>query len=361
MKRRSFLAVPFALGAAHALARVPFTPRIEYPVVEPGRLLVFPRDFGSHPDFRTEWWYITGWLKTERGEELGVQVTFFRARPEWLIENPSKLAPRQFVFAHAAIADAKLGRLRHDQRGGRAGLGLAGAAEDTTNVWIDDWRLELSGNVYQARVVAADFSYALEFAPPGPLLLQGENGFSRKGARAEQASYYYSRPHLAVKGTIERDGRAERVTGEAWLDHEWSSEYLDPQAVGWDWVGLNLDDGGALMAFRIRTAAGLARWAGGTLASADGSVRTFAPSEIEFEPQRLWLSRRTGATYPVAMRVRAGRDVWTLDPLMEDQELDSRQSVGTIYWEGAVRALREGHVAGRGYLELTGYFSALRL
>ncbi len=359
--RRRLLAAPLALMAAPALAVVPFTPKIEYPVVEPGLKLVFPRDFGAHPEHRIEWWYITGWLRTERGEDLGVQVTFFRARPEWLIENPSKLAPKQFLFAHAAIADTRLRRLRHDQRGGRSGLGLAGASEETTNVWIDDWRLELFGDTYRARVVARDFAYTLEFTAPAAPLLQGEAGFSRKGPNVEQASYYYSRPHLAVTGTVERDGRTERVTGRAWLDHEWSSQVLAQDAVGWDWAGINLDDGGALMVFRIRNAAGSTRWAGGTLMSADGAVRTFTPGEVEFGKQRIWLSPRTGATYPVAMRIRTGRDVWMLEPLLEDQELDSRLSVGTVYWEGAVRALRDSREVGRGYLELTGYFGALKL
>jgi predicted secreted hydrolase len=353
--------VPLALAVSPVLARVPAAAKVEYPRITAGRKLEFPRDFGSHPEHRIEWWYITGWLKTERGEDLGVQVTFFRARPEWLSDNPSALAPKQFVFAHAAIADTRLGRLRHDQRGGRAGLGLAGAEAGNTNVWIDDWRLELVGNVYRARVVAADFAYTLEFTAPGAPLLQGEAGYSRKGPRPEQASHYYSRPHLAVNGTVERDGRTERVTGEAWLDHEWSSEYLAGDAVGWDWAGLNFDDGGALMAFRIRNAAGSVRWAGGTRVAAGGSVRTFAPEQIAFEPQRLWLSKRTGARYPVAMRLRAGEEVFTLAPLFDDQELDSRLSVGTVYWEGAVRVERDGRVVGRGYLELTGYFSALKL
>jgi predicted secreted hydrolase len=353
--------VPLALAVSPVLARVPAAAKVEYPRITAGRKLEFPRDFGSHPEHRIEWWYITGWLKTERGEDLGVQVTFFRARPEWLSDNPSALAPKQFVFAHAAIADTRLGRLRHDQRGGRAGLGLAGADAGNTNVWIDDWRLELVGNVYRARVVAADFAYTLEFTAPGAPLLQGEAGYSRKGPRPEQASHYYSRPHLAVKGTVERDGRTERVTGEAWLDHEWSSEYLAPQAVGWDWVGLNLADGGALMAFRIRGRDAGTFWAAGTLRAADGRVRTFAPGEVRFEPQRRWKSPRTEVEYPVPMRVRAGELVLDLEPLMDDQELDSRASTGTIYWEGAVRARSGGRVVGTGYLELTGYWKPLKL
>ena len=360
MKRRTFLLLSTGI-ALPARARPSQPLKVDFARVEPGRPLEFPRDHGSHPDYRIEWWYITGWLRTETGEDVGVQVTFFRRRNEWRTENPSALAPRQFVFAHAALADTKLGRLRHDQRGGRAALGLVGADQGNTRVWIDDWRLELEENRYRAQVAAAEFAYRLDFVASGPPLLQGDAGYSRKGGLPEQASYYYSRPHLEVSGTIERDGRSERVTGRAWLDHEWSSEYLASDAVGWDWVGANLDDGGALMAFRMRNRAGGTVWAAATLASPDRSARLFGPGDVRFEVQRLWTSPRTGATYPVVMSVRAGNATWVLEPLMSDQELDSRLSVGTVYWEGAVRLLRDGHPAGRGYLELTGYFSPLRL
>jgi predicted secreted hydrolase len=334
--------------------------RVEYPRVTP-RPLVFPRDHGAHPDYRTEWWYITGWLRTERGEDVGVQVTFFRARSQWRDDNPSTFAPRQFIFAHAALADTTLGKLRHDQRGGRAALGLAGAAEDTTRVWIDDWRLALEGDRYVATVSGATFGYRLEFRPRGAPLLQGEQGFSRKGEKPEEASHYYSRPHLAVTGTIERDGVRESVTGEAWLDHEWSSQYMAGDAVGWDWVGANLDDGGALMAFIMRAKGGGQLWAGATLARGDGTARTFGPGEVSFAPQRRWTSPRTGAVYPVAATLKVGERTFTLTPLMDDQELDSRTSTGTIYWEGAVRLAEAGRPVGRGYLELTGYWKPQRL
>jgi predicted secreted hydrolase len=356
VRRRAFLG---ALAASPALA-APRAEKVEYPPVTP-RSLSFPRDHGAHPEFRVEWWYITGWLRTERGEALGVQVTFFRARGEWRTDNPAALAPRQFVFAHAALADAKLGRLRHDQRGGRTGLGLAGADESTTRVWIDDWTLALEGNRYVASVTGRDFGYRLAFDAPGAPLLQGEGGYSRKGERPGEASHYYSRPHLAVTGFIERDGRREAVTGTAWLDHEWSSQYMASDAVGWDWCGINLDGGGALMAFVMRAKDGGQRWGAATLMAPDRTVRTFGPDEVGYEPLRRWRSPRTGAEYPVAVRIRVGARRFDLAPLMDDQELDSRTSTGTIYWEGAVTASEAGRVVGRGYLELTGYWRPQRV
>ena len=159
---------------------------------------------------------------------------------------------------------------------------------------------------------------------------------------------------------MRRGGKAVKVTGTAWLDREWSSTLLDPSAVGWDWVGLNLDDGGALMAFQVRDAAGKALWAGGSLRGADGRTVRFAPSQVRFTTQRNWRSPRTGAVYPiertVTLQTPGGPRRWTLKPLFDDQELDSRASGGPVYWEGAVRS--EG---GRGYLELTGYVSPMKL
>ena len=324
MRRRAFL----GLGALPLAA---FAAKVEYPRVTP-RKLVFPRDHGAHPDFRIEWWYITGWL----AGPLGFQITFFRARPEEETENPSKFNPRQILFAHAALSDPKRARLLHDQRAARAGFSLAHAELDRTGVWIDDWRLEQNGERYDARIPARDFDLEVSFFAR-QLVLQGEQGFSRKGHRPHEASYYYSRPHLNVVGKL--NGRD--VEGSAWLDHEWSSAYMAEEAAGWDWCGINLHDGGSRMAFRMRDKAG------GTHFGSAGVLK----------PLRTWKSPRTGVAYPVEMAL----DDLVLKPLMDDQELDSRASTGTIYWEGAVRALRKDAEVGRGYLELTGYWKPMKL
>lgn len=341
MRRRAFLLGTLA-GAAFPAASAQ---ALRYPVVKPGHRLEFPRDHGAHPEFRQEWWYLTGWLASERNDPLGFQVTFFRARPDVETGNPSALTARQVLLAHAALSDPARGALRHDERAARAALGLAGAEEGRTRVWVDDWRLDLENSTYRTRVVARDFSLELECEARQPPLLQGEHGFSRKGHRPEEASYYYSRPQLAVRGTIERGGPREAVQGTAWLDHEWSSRYMAADAVGWDWVGLNLGDGRSLTAFRMRDRAG------GTL---------YAPAGVSFVPRRSWRSPRTAVEYPVEMRVAAAGQTYDLKPLMDDQELDARASTGTIYWEGAVLALEGAREAGRGYLELTGYWKPMR-
>ena len=331
------------------------SPVTSFAPVVPGYRMQFPRDEGSHPDFRVEWWYVTGWLE-DAGKPLGFQITFFRVRPETKHENPSAFAPRQILIAHAALSDPARGRLVHAQRAARSGFELAGADEGSTRVWIDQWRLEQEGNAYRARIPAGEFSLELAIAATQPPLLQGESGLSRKGPAPGSASYYYSLPHLKVNGTVARDGKPRAVAGSAWLDHEWSSRYMEKDAVGWDWIGINLDDGAALMAFRMRGKNGERFWAGGALRRADGSERNFEPGEVRFIPRRTWRSARTGTSYPVSWQVRAGGLDLVVEPLFDDQEHDTRASAGTIYWEGAVRALREGKPAGLGYLELTGYW-----
>jgi predicted secreted hydrolase len=332
-----------------------------YAPVTAGHPLRFPEDLGSHPQFRTEWWYVTGWLATGSGESLGFQITFFRTKPDIDANNPSDFTPRQIIVAHCALSDPKRGTLWQDQRIRRAALGLAGAMEGDTHVWIDRWSLTRTVQTYIAKIAAEDFSFDIALSATQAVLINGEEGFSRKGPEQRAASYYYSLPHMRVTGTISRKGRLSRVTGEAWFDHEWSSEYLDAQAVGWDWVGINLQDGGALMAFQIRGLDDRPRWAGGTIRGADGTSQILKPEDVEFRAGRHWRSPRTGIDYPVAWTVRAGARNLELQPLLDDQENDTRLSTGAIYWEGAVRAYEQNQLVGRGYLELTGYGERLRL
>ncbi len=343
------------LASLAAPAKSPYAPVIA------GRPIVFPADHGSHPEFRTEWWYVTGWLHTTHGESLGFQITFFRTKPDIDSANPSAFTPRQLLIAHCAISDPKRGHLWQDQKIRRAGLGLADSKEGDTDVWIDAWSLRRQGADYHARMDAEDFSLLLTLTETQRALINGEAGVSRKDPDSHAASYYYSLPHLRVSGSIKRGNTSDAVTGEAWFDHEWSSEYLDAQAQGWDWIGINFDDGGALMAFRIRDLQGAARWAGGTYRAPDGKVQILGAGDVEFHALRLWRSPRTGVEYPVEWQVRAGENHYSIVPLLDDQENDTRLSTGSIYWEGAVRAEEQLRPVGRGYLELTGYGERLRL
>jgi predicted secreted hydrolase len=352
----------FVLVLLLALCSAAFAAPPAFAPVTKGYTLVFPQDFGAHPEHRTEWWYVTGWLDTPDGKPLGFQLTFFRSRSEHDPANPSAFAPKQLVIGHAALSDPASGRLLHDQRSAREGFGLAWAKTGDTDIKLDDWTMRRGPDGrYRVSVRGAELAFDLQLAPTQPLLLQGEAGFSRKGPKPEHASYYYSEPHLAVTGTVTRHGKPALVKGSAWLDHEWSSQVLETNAAGWDWTGINLDDGGALMAFQIRGKDGGRLWAHATLRDGAGRVAQYGPDQVAFTPQTLWKSPRTGASYPVATTIATGATRWQLKPLQPDQELDSRRSTGAVYWEGAVTVERDGRRLGRGYLELTGYVDPMKL
>lgn len=354
---RALLCLLLAMLTVLPLRAADFTP------VKPGLPLQFPRDFGAHPGYKTEWWYATGWLATPEGRQLGYQVTFFRSSTGHGRDNPSQFAPRDIIVAHVALSDPAVGHLLHDQRTARAGLGLAGASEQDTDVQLDGWRMRRAPDGdYQVDIAAADFTLSLQLRPGQPVLLQGDSGFSRKGPKPEQASYYYSKPQLRTSGTLARRGAApQAVQGVTWLDHEWSSQVLDPDAAGWDWSGINLADGGALMAFQIRDRQGGKLWAHATWRDASGKITHYSQDQVSFTPQVRWRSPRTHAEYPVATLIATGPEQWLASPLQQDQELDSRRSTGAVYWEGAVTVTRDGKPAGRGYLELTGYVRPMKL
>jgi len=327
----------------------------------PRRTLAFPRDHGAHPDLRTEWWYVTGQV-TSSGREYGFQVTFFRTRVDGTQGMQSRFAARQLLFAHAAITDVAGRRLWHDQRILREGFEVAQASREDTSVRLRDWTLRRTDAGYEARIAAREFTLDLLCRPTQPLLLQGDQGLSRKGPDPEQASYYYSQPQLAVGGRIALQGRAFEVAGKAWLDHEWSEALLHPEALGWDWIGMNLHDGSALTAFRLRRADGSALWDGGAFRPPGREAYIFSRGEAVFSPQRVWTSPVSQARYPVEGMVRTPADFYTVRAVLDNQELDSRASTGAIYWEGLSQLVdSNGREVGRGYLEMTGYAQRLRL
>ncbi|HMA08041.1 MAG TPA: carotenoid 1,2-hydratase [Ramlibacter sp.] len=350
MRRRSLLLAAPGLAAAGTAWSLP------------SAHLQFPRDHGAHPAFRTEWWYVTGQARDSE-REFGFQVTFFRSRVEGTQDMTSRFAAKQLLFAHAALTDVQGRRLWHDQRIAREGFEIASAAQDDTRVRLRDWSLARGPEHYEAHAASADFALDLRCAPTQPPVLQGAQGLSRKGPLPQQASYYYSQPQLAVAGAITLRGQRFEVTGKAWLDHEWSDEYLAPEAVGWDWIGMNLDDGSALTAFRLRRADGSPLWDGGSFRSPrGGGLYTFSQGEVDFSPQRRWTSPLSQAVYPVEWIVRTPADFYTVRAVIDNQELDSRNSTGAIYWEGLSDLLdSNGKHVGRGYLEMTGYAQRLRM
>ena len=375
VRRRGMLAwaAGFALpwSVAQARAASAFEPRA----------LQFPRDHGTHNEAHTEWWYLTGHATAASGNVYGFQVTFFRSRVDGAQALRSRLAAKQLLFAHAAITDAKGQKLWHDQRIARwngeppdqptdiESPGAAYALEHDTAVALRGWSLRrLPNGSYQIRVKANGFLIELNALPTQAYLLQGQQGFSRKGPETAQSSFYVSQPQLAVTGRLGLQGQAINIAqGMAWLDHEWNESLLHPEAVGWDWIGMNLDNGDSLTAFRLRRSDGSALWAGGSWrAASKGSdplgAQIFAPGEVRFEPLRFWTSPLTQARYPVSWSVATPAGTFTVQSLIDAQELDSRQSTGTVYWEGLSDLLNtQGQRVGRGYLEMTGYAQRLVL
>ena len=337
--------------------------------VRRGRALQFPRDHGAHPTTRTEWWYATGWLGTPQTPTHGVQVTFFRSATRLAAASTSRFAARHVLFAHAAVTDLGAARHRHVQRiarwSGDAAARPDAAALDDAALRLGPWsmtRTDAGGRAqWLARMADEGFDLALTMHRTQPVLAQGEAGFSRKGPDEAQASHYYSEPQLRLQAAGRIDTQALQGEGCAWLDHEWSEQLLHPDAVGWDWIGMNLFDGSALTAFRLRRADGTALWAGGSLRR-DGLLHVFGPGDVTFTPGRRWRSAATRGDYPVQWRVATPAGPWSVRALLDAQELAGHGTYGATYWEGLSELLdAAGRRVGLGYLEMTGYADRLRL
>jgi predicted secreted hydrolase len=335
--------------------------------------LTFDRDHGAHLNFKTEWWYLTGFSADQSGTpQFGFQFTFFRSLVPQTQSMQSTIAARHLLFAHAAVTDVQNKKMWHDQRIARwngeastvaLGQDLGSADTTTTKVVLRDWFLLRRDGQIHASIKATSFALEMSFKPKQPLLLQGDRGLSRKGPDASQTSFYYSEPQLAASGTIYLAGKSYpvRPASIAWLDHEWSQSILAPDAAGWDWIGINLLDGSALTAFQIRSSNGAALWDGGSFRSKDHQF-DFARGEVTFAAQRTWRSPSSNATYPVQWLVRTPAGQYLVKAMVDNQELDSRLSTGIIYWEGLCELWDSNNrVVGRGYLEMTGYANRLTI
>lgn len=323
--------------------------------------LAFPRDHGSHPAFRSEWWYVTGRLAGADGRRFGFQLTFFRQGldPSPPTPGSSALRARQVLAAHLAVAEIGSGTMRFAERARRIAAGMAGASENDLDVFLDEWEMRrLASGVVMLTADDRDSGTALtlELEPRKPLVLQGESGVSRKGPEPGNASVYVSLTRLAARGRFTLGGGERSVQGEAWFDHEWGTSELGAGVMGWDWLGLRLADGRELMVYRLRAADGSATpFSAGSLVERDGTARRLTADDVTLEPLSWWSSPLTAARYPVRVRVRVPGVGLDLEVRAEipDAELDARASTGTVYWEGPVAVT--GTVAGDGYLELTGY------
>jgi predicted secreted hydrolase len=324
------------------------------------REFAFPRDHGAHPSFAHEWWYLTGHLAAPSGERFGFELTFFRVALAQAATRPATDAShwraRQIYVAHFAVTDINRGQFRFEERYSREALGLAGAATDALKVWVEDWSLEDAGATWQLRAAAKGYGLQVQMTPELAPVLNGERGLSQKSDNPSDASYYYSIPRLAVRGSLVRDGHALAVSGSAWLDREWGSGGLGADAAGWDWFALQLSDGSDLMFYSLRRRGGRRdAHSAGTWVGADGAVRALTEDDVKIAVRDYWTSPR-GGRYPAHWTVTVPALGLSADlrPLLADQELDGPPR----YWEGAVAVAAERDhrtLTGAGYVELVGY------
>jgi predicted secreted hydrolase len=362
----AFLAGSVALVSGAGPASTSFQPATA------GYQYTFPKDHGSHPAYRTEWWYYTGHLQSKNGRSFGFELTFFRrgVPPDEIKTLPSKWSISHLYLAHFAVTDITGKRFHFSEKFSREGLGKAGADESRLRVWIDDWRAEAATDqIGSHTLVAHDETHALSLTlqPAKPLVTHGAAGISRKGKELGQASHYYSFTRLATTGGLTIDGERFEVSGTSWMDHEFGSSELGADQVGWDWFSIQLEDNTELMLYRMRRKDGSSDLASsGTVVSSDGRAKHMEVTDFQIESTGTWTSTESKATYPSKWRLTFPSLDLVLDvaPLLADQELRTSRSTKVSYWEGAVAVTgtKQGRpIKGQGYVELTGYAERLKL
>lgn len=322
----------------------------------------FPRDHFAHPEFRTEWWYYTGHLETEGGRSYGYQVTFFRfgLRDRQAEEDTAPLFTDLYM-AHFALSDKMAKKFIFRDRINRGYGGKAGARVDRYLVWNEDWRVELRGENHEIEIKDRSRVLKLQLTPMKPPVFHG-----RKGKGEGRASYYYSLTRMSTQGTIELGGRTERVRGLSWMDHEFGSDQLGRNQVGWDWFSLQLENKTELMLYLMRRKDGsVDPVSSGTLVYEDGTTRNLSLDSFRIEVVNRWTSPQSGADYPMGWKIEIPSERIELDitPFFAQQELDTLRSTRVVYWEGSVRVQGSSAnqpVRGVGYVEMTGYAGPLR-
>lgn len=328
-------------------------------IAEPSRGLALPADHVSHPDYKIEWWYYTGNLDTAEGRRFGYQLTFFRVGVNEQPPNASRWALRDLHMAHFAVSDLRAGRFHVFDRLQREGAGWAGAATDRYRVWNGQWSVGANADgshQLQARDPDTGIAIDLHLTNTTRWVMHGDGGYSRKGREPANASEYYSLPRLITDGRVTVDGVRYDVRGASWMDHEFGSSVLEADQIGWDWFGLQLEDGRDLMLYQMRRRDGSRDpFSSGSLVSPDGHTVHLSRDDYTLDVRDTWRSPRTGVVYPIRWHVTipGQRLAFDVGAAMPDQELHTPRSTGVTYWEGAVD-VRNG-ARGRGYMELTGY------
>ncbi len=340
-----------------------------------GQKLIFPRDYGPHDEYQTEWWYYTGNLEDASGAHFGYQLTFFRralASAAQRTPRASDWATDQVYMAHFALTDVRGNRHQSFEKLSRGAGGVAGAQADPFRVWLEDWQVladEAASNgapdhqaPLQLSAASGNIDVRLRLEDRKGPVLQGDRGYSQKGPAPGNASYYYSLTRLISSGTVTVDGRTYTVTGLSWMDHEYSTSALGREQIGWDWFSIQLDDDTELMVFQLRRADGsIDDFSSGALVAQNGATTRLGPRDFSLEPTGRWRSPHSGGEYPAGWRVQVPSAGLVLEvtPYIADQEM----KMSYVYWEGAVRitgTVKGKPISGSGYVELTGYAGSMQ-
>jgi predicted secreted hydrolase len=366
IKHKFFFFVLFLLVFSRpALAEEPFN----YLTVTGPCNLEFPKDHGAHPGYRTEWWYYTGNLHSESGDLYGFQLTFFRsqisppgAEKAWP-NPPSAWRTQQIYLAHAAVSDVSGKRYFKAESVSREALTMAGVLlrPPETVVYLKNWSARIGPEAQVLNVDTDEFSYKLTLKPVKPPVLHGQAGYSLKGSSPERASCYYSFTRQEVDGQFTIAGKTFAVSGQGWMDHEFSTALLEPGIKGWDWFSVQLSDRTEIMLFLLRADdGGISSVSSGTFVDPEGKTRTIGKDEFAVTILDTWKSPHSKAVYPSRWRLRVFPyflDL-TIFPNLADQEMQTSESTGVTYWEGSVsiKGTKDANpIKGHGYVELTGY------
>jgi len=337
-------------------------PFAQFRPTAPGYHYKFPLDYFNHPDYQTEWWYYTGNLQSPDGHKFGFELTFFRQGVNHDPAPTSSWDLRDIYLAHFALSDLDGKRFFHTERFNRAGPGLAGASADLRKVWNGNWSVVWEQANEELHALAGSHALRLTLTPLKRPVIHGENGVSQKSAGAGRASHYFSETRLTVSGTLTFDALNYAVSGLAWMDHEFFTNQLEADQVGWDWFSIQLNDDSELMLFQIRRKDGsIDPFSAGTFVDPQGKTAHLHSTDFELLPASdAWSSPATHARYPIRWQIRIPQLQLTLEAStrLPSQELVATSNIVPSYWEGAI--LLQGkknssNIAGSGYLEMTGY------
>ncbi len=347
----TFLALFFLLPLANA--EPPFKQAL------PGYDYQFPRDDFSHDSFRIEWWYYTGNLKDEKNRPFGYQLTFFRVGLGEADDNPSAWKIDHIYFAHMTVSDIHEKKFHFFERINRKGIKNAGAESDRLHVWNEDWSLTAKDTTHHLQARENGTGLNLKLTPVKKRVLHGKDGISKKGSGHGNASHYFSFTRMKTTGQIILNGKSIPVQGTSWMDHEFSSNQLNEDLVGWDWFSIKLDDKTELMFYQLRDKkGGKDPHSSGTLVLPDGQSRHILHHEFSITPKKFWTSPHTKATYPAGWTLTLPEGKLNITPDFADQELYDLRSIAGSYWEGSVSItgkFKGKKVSGKGYVELVGY------